>query len=40
MQGNGRLEEKDFDDLMRETDTSGDGEIDFQEFVAMLANTS
>lgn len=29
---------QEFDDLLNETDTSGDGEVDFQEFVAMLTS--
>ena len=33
-----RISEAEFEDLFAETDTNGDGEIDFEEFVSMLTS--
>ena len=33
-----RISEAEFEDLFRETDTNNDGEIDFDEFVAILTS--
>ena len=33
-----RISEAEFEDLFKETDTNNDGEIDFEEFVAILSN--
>ena len=33
-----RITEAEFEEVFNETDTNGDGEIDFEEFVAMLTS--